>query len=159
MEALVTSQHKGLKFEHIYNVHWRHGCNQAAAITPKFLISWNQNQGTLCTYIIYINEKQQNKPEKNNYLQALPWDEHMNTCNSKQTTCLCRDTGGKRKLQAQRTSFNTLDNWGHKIPTQSKKRKDRKEKVKGSWPWTHTMHSDTHVSTRRVYIYRWRQLT
>ena len=26
--------------------------------------------------------------------------------------------------RAQRTSFNTLDNWGHKIPTQSKKRKD-----------------------------------
>ena len=36
-------------------------------------------------------------------------------------------------LLAQRTSFNTLDNWGHKIPTQSKKRKnDSKEKVKGS---------------------------
>ena len=65
----------------------------------------------------------------------------MNTGrNSKQTTCLCRDTGGKRTLKAQRTSFNTLDNWGHKIDTQSKKRKDdRKEKVKGSWPWTHTM--------------------
>ena len=35
-------------------------------------------------------------------------------------------------LQAQRTSFNTLDNWGHKTPTQSKRKKDRKEKVKGS---------------------------
>ena len=23
------------------------------------------------------------------------------------------------------------------MPTQSKKKKDRKEKVKGSWPWTH----------------------
>ena len=63
----------------------------------------------------------------------------MNTgYNSKQTTCLCRDTGGKGTLPAQRTSFNTLDNWGHKTPTQSKKRKDdRKEKVKGSWSWTH----------------------
>ena len=39
-------------------------------------------------------------------------------------------------------------NWGHKIPTQSKKRKDnRKEKVKGSWPWTHTVHSVTVVIT------------
>ena len=52
----------------------------------------------------------------------------MNTGrNSKQTTCLCRDTGGKGTLLAQRTSFNTLDNWGHKIPTQSK----RKKKIKG----------------------------
>ena len=49
----------------------------------------------------------------------------MNTGrNSKQTTCLCRDTGGKGTLLAQRASFNTLDNWGHKIPTQSKKKKD-----------------------------------
>ena len=42
------------------------------------------------------------------------------------TTCYCRDTGGKGTLQAQRTNFNTLDNWGHKNPTQSKKRRDRK---------------------------------
>ena len=49
-------------------------------------------------------------------------------------------------LLAQHTSFNTLDNWGHKTPTQSKKRKDyRKEKVKWSWPWTHTVHSVTDV--------------
>ena len=33
---------------------------------------------------------------------------------------------------AQHTSFNTLDNWGHKTPAQSKKRKnDRKEKGHG----------------------------
>ena len=69
----------------------------------------------------------------------------MNTGrNSKQTHCLCRDTGGKGKLLGQRTSFNTLDNWGHKTPIQPKKRKDdRKEKVKGSWPWTHTTLSVT----------------
>ena len=49
-------------------------------------------------------------------------------------------------LLAQRTSFNTLDNWGHKTPTQSKKKKDdRKEKVKGTWPGTHTIHSVTDV--------------
>ena len=35
---------------------------------------------------------------------------------------------------AQRTSFKTLDNWGYKIPNQSKKRKDRKEKLKGHGP-------------------------
>ena len=28
------------------------------------------------------------------------------------TTGYCRDTGGKRARGAQRTSFNTLDNWG-----------------------------------------------
>ena len=36
--------------------------------------------------------------------------------------------------QAQRTSFNTLDNWDHKIPTQSKKKKDRNERLKGHGP-------------------------
>ena len=45
--------------------------------------------------------------------------------------------------QAQHASFNTLDNWGHKTPTQSKKRKDTKEKVKGSWAGTHTIHTVT----------------
>ena len=49
MEALVTSQHKGLKFEHTNKVHWRHGCNQTAAITPKFPTCLNQNQCTLWT--------------------------------------------------------------------------------------------------------------
>ena len=39
-------------------------------------------------------------------------------------------------LPSQRTGFNTLDNWGHKTPTQSKRIKDRKEKIKGSWPGT-----------------------
>ena len=33
----------------------------------------------------------------------------MNTgCDSKQTTCLCRDTGGKGTLLAQHTSFSIL---------------------------------------------------
>ena len=57
----------------------------------------------------------------------------MNTGrNSKQTTCLCRDTGGKGTLPAQRTGFSTLDNWGHKTPTQSKKEKGQERKVKES---------------------------
>ena len=52
----------------------------------------------MVTYIIYTNKEQQNnKPKKNNYLQALPCDENMNTGrNSKQPTILCGDTGGKR---------------------------------------------------------------
>ena len=74
----------------------------------------------------------------------------MNTGrSSKQTTCLCRDTGGKGTLPAQRTSFNTLDNWGHKTPTQSKRKRNRKEKVKGSWPETHTIHSVTRRREKR----------
>ena len=52
----------------------------------------------------------------------------MNTGrNSKQTTCLCRDTGGKGTLPAQRTSFNTLDNCGHKTSTQSKRKRTGKK--------------------------------
>ena len=59
----------------------------------------------------------------------------MNTGrNSKQTTCLCRDTGGKGTLPAQRTGFNTLDNWGHKTPTQSKRKRTGKKRLKGHGP-------------------------
>ena len=72
-------------------------------------------------------------------------------------TSYCRDTGGKRTLLAQRTSFNILDNWGHKTPTQKKKKKIEREKgqerkVKGSRPETHTMHSVTSIqpATRKI---------
>ena len=50
------------------------------------------------------------------------------------TTCLCRDTGGKGTLPAQHTSFNTLDNWGHKTPTQSKRKRTGKKGLKGHGP-------------------------
>ena len=98
-------------------------------------MAWGKQDGSMneesqirgCYNITFMYTKQET-------VQALPWDEHMNTGrNSKQTTCLCRDTGAKGTPLAQRTSFNTLDNLGHKAPTQSKKKKDdRKEKVKGS---------------------------
>ena len=59
----------------------------------------------------------------------------MNTGrNSKQTTCLCRDTGGKGTLPAQHTTFNTLDNWGHKTPTQSKRKRTGKKRLYGHGP-------------------------
>ena len=45
-------------------------------------------------------------------------------------TSYCRDTGGKRTLLAQRTSFNILDNRGHKTPTQTKKQKTKNRKRK-----------------------------
>ena len=37
-------------------------------------------------------------------------------------------------LPAQRTGFNTLDNWGHKTPTQSKRKKTEKKRLKGHGP-------------------------
>ena len=76
------------------------------------------------------------------YLQALTWDE----CRpQKQTSCLCRDTGGKGTLLAQCTSFNTLDNWGRKIPSQSKRERTAgKKRLKGHTLDTHNaLHSDT----------------
>ena len=41
---------------------------------------------------------------------------------------LCRDAAG------QRTGFNTLDNWGHKTPTQSKRKRTGKKRLKGHGP-------------------------
>ena len=59
----------------------------------------------------------------------------MNTGHSsKQTTCLCRDTGGKGTLWAQCAGFNTLDNWAHKTPTQSKMKRTGKKGLKGHGP-------------------------
>ena len=49
------------------------------------------------------------------------------------------------QTRAQRTSFNTLDNWGHRTPTQSKKKKDRKERLKG--------HSPKHIQYTRLHLY------
>ena len=45
---------------------------------------------------------------------------HSHSRNSKQTTCLWRDTGGKGKLPTQHTSFNTLDNWAINPPPNQK---------------------------------------
>ena len=73
----------------------------------------------------------------------------LNTgCNSKQSTCLCRDTGGKGTLPAQHTTFNTLDNWAIPPPPPPhpiKKEKDRKEKVIGSWPGTCIQYTRLHI--------------
>ena len=43
-------------------------------------------------------------------------------------------TGGRGTLSAQRIGFNTLDNWGHKAPTQSKRKRTRKKRLKGHGP-------------------------
>ena len=60
-------------------------------------------------------------------------------------TFICTPT---RKQCLCSKSFNTLDNWGHKTPTQSKKEKDRKEKIKGSWPGTCIKWTDHIVSKK-----------
>ena len=53
--------------------------------------------------------------------------------------------GGKGTLPAQRTGFNTLDNWGHKTPTQSKRKRTGKKRLKG--------HGLEHVYNTLGYIY------
>ena len=79
---------------------------------------------------------------------SIERDEHMNTGRtSKQITCLCRDTEGKGTLPAQRTGFNTLENYGHKIPTQTKRIKYKKEKIKGTWPGICIQYTRLHVHT------------
>ena len=45
---------------------------------------------------------------------------HSHSRNSKQTTCLWRDTGGKGKVPTQHTTFNTLDNWAINPPPNQK---------------------------------------
>ena len=57
----------------------------------------------------------------------------MNTGrNSKQPASA--GTPGKGTLPAQRTGFNSLDNWGHKTPTQSKRKRTGKKRLKGHGP-------------------------
>ena len=56
-----------------------------------------------------------------------------------------RDTGGKGTLLAQRSSFKTLDNWGHKTPTQSKRKSTGKKRLKG--------HGLEYVYSTLGYIY------
>ena len=46
-------------------------------------------------------------------------------------------------LPAQHTGFNTLDNWGHKTPTQSKRKRTGKKRLNG-----HGLgHADIHLVT------------
>ena len=61
------------------------------------------------------------------------------------STCCCRDTGEKRTRRAQRTSFNPLDNWGHKTPTQSKRKRTGKKGLKGHDP-EHTRYAWFHLN-------------
>ena len=42
-------------------------------------------------------------------------------------------TLGEKGLPAQHTTFNTLDNWGHKTPTQSKRKRTGKKRYCRRW--------------------------
>ena len=53
--------------------------------------------------------------------------------------------GGKGTLPAQHTTLNTLDNWGHKTPTQSKRKRTGKKRLQG--------HGLEHVYNTLGYIY------
>ena len=64
----------------------------------------------------------------------------------------------KRTLLAQRASFNTLDNWGHKIPIQSTKQKTKtkrrerttgKKRLKGHGPG-YTQCTRLHTTTTAI---------
>ena len=71
----------------------------------------------------FSNSLRPRKPEGS--LGRTAQDVHLDSHTAPE---LCRDAAG------QRTGFNTLDNWGHKTPTQSKRIKDRKGKLKGHGP-------------------------
>ena len=86
-------------------------------------------------------------------MQALPCDENMNTGrNSKQTTCLCRDTGGKGTLPAQHTTFNTLDNWAIKPPPNQKGKGPERKGYRVMARNMYTIHSVTSAFVVNVVI-------
>ncbi len=41
---------------------------------------------------------------------------------------------GMTNRRAQRTGFNTLDNWSHKTPTHSKRKRTAEKRLKGHGP-------------------------
>ena len=58
----------------------------------------------------------------------------MNTSRNGRQPASAGTLGGKGTLPAQSTGFNTFDNWGHKAPTQSKRKRTRKKRLKGNGP-------------------------
>ena len=77
---------------------------------------------------------------RNNKQQAIEIGSPPNQMNRQQLKLLLTDDlllqgrWGKEDALAQRTSFITLDNWGHKTPTQSKRKKTGKKRLKGHGP-------------------------
>ena len=71
----------------------------------------------------------------------------MNTGGNSKQKPACAGALREKDAAAQRTGLNTLDNWGHKTPTQSKRIKDRKETIKGSWPGTCIQYTRLHIQS------------
>ena len=67
----------------------------------------------------------------------------------KQTTCLCRDTGGKGTLPAQHTTFNTLDNWAIKTPPNQKGKGPERKSYRVMARNMYTIHSVTILTVWR----------
>ena len=77
----------------------------------------------------------------------------MNTAATvKQTTCLCRDTGGKGMLPAQHTAFNTLDNWAIKPPPNQKGKGPERKGYRVMARNMYTIHSVTGPFTSLLYF-------
>ena len=90
--------------------------------------SMNEEPQVRGCYNFYLHTNQ-----PGNSVGSPRWWKHEHQL-QQQTNCLCRDTGGKGTLPARITGFNTLDNWGHKTPTQSKWKRTRKKRLKGHGP-------------------------
>ena len=72
--------------------------------------------------------------------------------NSKQTTCLCRDTGGKGTLPAQHTAFNTLDNWAINPPPNQKGKGPERKGDRVMARNMYTIHSVTYIHREKVSL-------
>ena len=108
LEALVIWWHKSFTFERTNNVQVGMAAatrqQSHAKITDMFK---NQNQGMLWTWQHYKHTSftsiRNNKTTSHRKITTYRLSPEMNTWtdtgrNSKQTTCLCRDTGGKGTL-------------------------------------------------------------
>ena len=97
------------------------------------------------------NKKQQNKPLKINYLQALPWMNMWTLATTVNKQPASAGTlGGKGMLPAQHTTFNTLDNWAiNPPPNQKGKGLERKGYRVMVWNM-YTIHSVTSEWTNAI---------
>ena len=81
---------------------WR--LQRGGNLMPKLPTCWRTKIKARCEHgniinIHYLHQWETTSHRKITTYAYLPWDEHMNTGrNSKQTTCLCRGTGGKGTL-------------------------------------------------------------
>ena len=75
----------------------------------------------------------------------------------KQTTCLCRDTGGKGTLPTQHTTFNTLDNWAIKPPPNQKGKGPERKVYRVMARNMYTIHSVTLITCSKIRRRKYKQ--